>query len=1046
MNRSTNDPNERVIQTLRDYLGNALNPAFSDTDVFVRLVLQSPLSVLFIGKQGQVVFCNASAAHLLGMPTEALLQLKWTDLEQSAKAAERCSLAAGKQLTEDSLLKTGTEIRPAEIHFTCVTNDPYLLVASVRDSGSPLSAQQLALNLEHFSQMADAFNDIMFTTDLQFRHTELFGRWVEKSGLHPSVFLGKTPKEILGESAGALHEQMMAHALTQDNVLYEWQAGGRYLQTRLSQIVDKNGQITGLLGVGRDVTAQKQYEQKLIRERDKLALLAQAGPTLAQLTTRTEVFAYLVKVLHEVTRQQGAVLALACSESKSLFQLMEVTGSAHVLEALQPHLEPRNISGELGCSMIELIKLEAILDRTHFESVPDEPLTTYLKNLSSTLPGFGVHGAGIVHSGHLLGLVVLLLPQESGDFDAELISAFASHISSILEKNLALENLTVSDALLQKSEAKYRRLVDTAPVVLYEFHPEQGGLFYSDQVKTVLGYSAEELRHAPHLWPESIHPDDLVVVQTAMDSFFRGERFDIMYRLKHRKGQQLWLRDISINHGQGESVIRGLVMDVTREKEQELQITEQMRQLHDKELQLRLAIESAQEGIFDWDIPSDEVKASDILTEILESPLPDSQTMTNIVERFVYNKSHPAFFENMERLRSGQLAHMQQTFRVITSGKQIKWLKITGRVVEWTSTGRGKRFIGTCLDVTQSKQAEIALQEYNQRLQVIIENTPAIVFNGYPNSKLEMIFMSDYSTQILGYTPAEMTSQTSLAELIHEDDQSQIRRKLREAYEQQSKFNLTYRVTNRNGETRWVNEMGEFRTYKEPMEQNVIEGIIVDITDRVKAEERTLAAVIDAQDHERNRIAKEIHDNVQQSLVSAFMTLSSMRSDVVFASSAHQARFEAAMNNLNKGIADTRAIARALIPRQVSDFGFVDSVQNLLDTLDENIRFDFYCNFEDRLDPKIELNLFRITQEAINNIVRHAQCTEVFIQVTRHDDLLTLTIEDNGRGFEAESLTPSDYGYGLFAMKSRAAAIGAHFEISSHPGQGTFVIVELSLK
>lgn len=120
---------------------------------------------------------------------------------------------------------------------------------------------------ERFRTLVNSTNDVVFTLDREQRHTGVFGGWVEKAGLTPEFFLGKTVREIFGEQAAPIHEAANRRALDGEDVVYEWSAPGpnglQYYQTSLSPLRASNGTISGIVGIGRDITARKRAEEEL---------------------------------------------------------------------------------------------------------------------------------------------------------------------------------------------------------------------------------------------------------------------------------------------------------------------------------------------------------------------------------------------------------------------------------------------------------------------------------------------------------------------------------------------------------------------------------------------------------------------------------------------------------------------------------------------------------------------------------------------------------------------------------------------------------------
>ena len=131
------------------------------------------------------------------------------------------------------------------------------------------------------------------------------------------------------------------------------------------------------------------------------------------------------------------------------------------------------------------------------------------------------------------------------------------------------------------------------------------------------------------------------------------------------------------------------------------------------------------------------------------------------------------------------------------------------------------------------------------------------------------------------------------------------------------------------------------------------------------------------------------------------------------------------------------------MPKSISDFGYALTVENLLENLSNTteVDFSFYTNLdEERLPPDHELHLYRITQEAINNILKHAQATKVIVQLIRHENSVILTIEDNGKGFDWHQNKNS---FGLNSMQNRASALSGVLDIDKTLERGTSITLEI---
>ncbi|MDP2917303.1 MAG: histidine kinase [Dehalococcoidia bacterium] len=211
-----------------------------------------------------------------------------------------------------------------------------------------------------------------------------------------------------------------------------------------------------------------------------------------------------------------------------------------------------------------------------------------------------------------------------------------------------------------------------------------------------------------------------------------------------------------------------------------------------------------------------------------------------------------------------------------------------------------------------------------------------------------------------------------------------------------------------------------------------------------------LAKVIDAQESERKRIARELHDETSQSLTSLMVGLKSIE-DVSSVSQAKEKATELralAAQTLN----EVHNLAVELRPSLLDDLGLASAIQRYAEEYSAkmNINIDSHVSglSEQRLPPEIEVAVYRIIQEALTNIAKYAGAKNVSIVLRRRDSSLVAIVEDDGKGFDVNETMFSSDGkqLGLFGMYERASLIGGKLSIESYPGSGTTVFLEVPLK
>jgi signal transduction histidine kinase len=210
---------------------------------------------------------------------------------------------------------------------------------------------------------------------------------------------------------------------------------------------------------------------------------------------------------------------------------------------------------------------------------------------------------------------------------------------------------------------------------------------------------------------------------------------------------------------------------------------------------------------------------------------------------------------------------------------------------------------------------------------------------------------------------------------------------------------------------------------------------------RLGVKDAYAASVVRAQEEERARIAQELHDEPLQTVVHLYRLLDRLSTTPTGAADeVRQGLSEA--RGVAEGIAEElRRLARGLRPASLEDVGLVTVLHRLVAEADGrgDLRAQLSVDGEPRrLDPLLELGLFRIAQEAVRNVERHARAARVDIGLRFAPDTIELTVVDDGRGLPSAAVPDGEPGgLGLIGMQERAALLGGSFEIESRPRQGT---------
>lgn len=216
-----------------------------------------------------------------------------------------------------------------------------------------------------------------------------------------------------------------------------------------------------------------------------------------------------------------------------------------------------------------------------------------------------------------------------------------------------------------------------------------------------------------------------------------------------------------------------------------------------------------------------------------------------------------------------------------------------------------------------------------------------------------------------------------------------------------------------------------------------------DIEEQLQSERaRKTKAIFDGQEMERRRLAKEIHDGLGQSLIAIRLLI---EGKIAGSHEVDDEALEKIRTLIDRTIDDARLMSNNLMPSVLHEFGFVTALRQLCDHVRQSTKIKVNFNVECSrfmLSSLQTVYLFRIAQEAINNILKHSGATEMTVDISQTESLLDFSISDNGKGISNEKMTQID-GNGLYNIRERTQLLKGEFEIHSQPGQGTEIKIRI---
>ncbi len=205
-------------------------------------------------------------------------------------------------------------------------------------------------------------------------------------------------------------------------------------------------------------------------------------------------------------------------------------------------------------------------------------------------------------------------------------------------------------------------------------------------------------------------------------------------------------------------------------------------------------------------------------------------------------------------------------------------------------------------------------------------------------------------------------------------------------------------------------------------------------------------SILKGQEEERSRLAKDLHDGLGGLLSGVKFSISNMKDNLVMTPD-NMAVFERSLDMIDTSIKELRRVAHNMMPEMLTKFGLDEALKEYCNTINATklitVKYQSH-GMESRLDKSVEIIIYRIIQELLNNTMKHAAATETFVQVIREGNRLNVVVEDNGKGFDS-NLASNNIGVGLANVRSRVDYLKGQLAIHAEQGKGTLVNIEFNL-
>ena len=578
-----------------------------------------------------------------------------------------------------------------------------------------------------------------------------------------------------------------------------------------------------------------------------------------------------------------------------------------------------------------------------------------------------------------------------------------------------------------KSELRFRSLVQNGSDLTNILDEKGHYLYSSPSAERILGYKPEYMAGKNAF--SFIHPDNISIIKEHLSKKKTGKYLELSaFRFKNAMGEWRWLEskmsDMSDN-----PEVKGYVFnsrDITERK-------------------------IAEEEIKKLSIIARETVNAVIITDPEEKILWVNEAFTSITE-FEFEEvigKRPGDFLQGEETNMAVVRFMRRKIKNIQpfecdilnytkSGKKY-WLRIQCQP-QFDETGKLKGFFAIETDITKEKEAEEILKTSEERYRYLFNNNPVSIFI-WDIETFKILEINDAAIEQYRYYREEFIDKNVL-DLNPPEDHNKIEHFAaiaRQKKEFRSEINCKH--INKSGEEIHMNINSHLIQFKG---RPAILALATNITDKIFLErelekERLLkqqeitVAVISAQEQERQELGGELHDNINQILAGSRLYLGLAKKEL----NIEHPYLSEADNLITSAIDEIRNLSHSLIPPSLKESEFLEALENIIEVTQKTsgiiISMQAFSFDESCIADKLKLNIYRIVQEQLNNILKHAGAQKVIVRLVQDNEKILLSIKDDGAGFDT---TKKVDGVGLMNMKTRASLFNGELTIISSPGRG----------
>ncbi|MGE5351347.1 MAG: PAS domain-containing protein [Acidobacteriota bacterium] len=634
-------------------------------------------------------------------------------------------------------------------------------------------------------------------------------------------------------------------------------------------------------------------------------------------------------------------------------------------------------------------------------------------------------------------------------FKSIMYAPFPGYLAAL---SIDITQRVLAENALRISEERLRYSLEAADEGYWDWNLKTGESYFSPRYYTMLGYEPDEFEPGYEAWKRLLPPEEGQNRLAEKSANFCIDNPSTEFQLRTKSGEYKWIlshwKVVSRDEMGVPDRFIGTHADITERKK-----TQQALLLSEE--RLRYAMEAADEGYWDWELKSRKIFLSPRYFTMLGYEPNEFEMTMELWFSMLHPDSRKNILQKLSRPESIP-DNLTVEFQMHNKAGEFRWILSHWKIFSRNANGSPIRLLGTNSDITERKKIEEALKLNERRISLILDTVPVAFYDIDLSDGFHINWLSNSIERLTGFTPEDFMCDNGFwKSRIHKDDLPQLTEIAKFPVDL---YQLEHRWKCADNKFNWF----MYRSYLirdsngKPMK---IMGLMQDISKsksyekKLKASEKQARALSthleNVREEERKTLARDVHDELGQSLTVLKLMAKSIKKDLLNGKSVDPSDLDEMTTLLSSTIKSVQRITTELRPDILDTAGLIAAIEWQVESFSRHSQIECWIDLKDfsscEFNSCVSTIIFRTVQESLTNISRHAGAKKANVCLKKVENNLVLSIEDNGIGISSKKLKETT-SFGLKGMQERAAFAGGKLSIKGRKAKGTTVTLKIPLE